>query len=168
MSFATQSLDARSARSYTARVDEEAPMLAAPSEKTILIVDDDEGIRELVAVAAGAEGFKVAAAVNGLDAAAKISAREPDLIITDLMMPGQGGYEFLRGLQASGNGRIPVVIITGSTVNGSTVAMIRQEANVVEFVAKPIRMALFIPLLHKHLKTAPVVKTTTRGLNDRF
>lgn len=145
---------------------EEAP-LAAPSEKLILVVDDDEGIRELVAVAAGAEGFKVAAAVNGLDAAAKISAREPDLIITDLMMPGQGGYEFLRGLQASGNGRIPVIIITGSTINASTVAMIRQEANVVEVFAKPIRMTPFLSLLHKHLKTAPAAKARAHGLNDR-
>lgn len=147
---------------------EEAPPPAAPAEKLILVVDDDEGIRELVAVAAGAEGFKVAAAVNGLDAAAKIETREPDMIITDLMMPGQGGYEFLRGLQASGNGRIPVIIITGSTINSSTIAMIRQEANVVEVFAKPIRMAPFISLLHKHLKTAPVAKVSTRGLNDRL
>lgn len=143
------------------------PALASPSDKMILVVDDDEGIRELVAVAAGAEGFKVAAAVNGLDAAAKIDKAEPDLIVADLMMPGQGGYEFLRSLQASGNGRIPVIIVTGSTINSSTIAMIRQEGNVVEFVAKPIRMALFIPALHKHLKTAPIPKAQTRGLNDR-
>lgn len=148
-------------------MEEEEPQLAAPSEKLILVVDDDEGVRELVAVAAGAEGFKVIAAVNGLDGASKIETREPDLIVTDLMMPGQGGYEFLRALQASGNGRIPVLIITGSTINSSTVAMIRQETNVVEVLAKPIRVTPFISLLHKHLKTAPLPRAQTRGLNDR-
>ena len=69
--------------------------------------------------------------------------------------PGQGGYEFLRSLQGSATGRIPVFIVTGSALDDSTIKMIRAEANVVEFVAKPIKMAKFVAALHKTLKTAP-------------
>lgn len=48
-----------------------------------------------------------------------------------------------------------VIVITGSTLDDSTIKMIRQEANVVEFMAKPVRMNAFTASLHKHLKTAP-------------
>jgi CheY-like chemotaxis protein len=100
------------------------------------------------------EGFQVITAFNGIDANQKLAQRDPDLIITDLMMPGQGGYEFLRSLQGSTNGRIPIFVVTGSALDSSTVAMIRQEANVVEFVSKPINIVKFLGDLHKYLKTA--------------
>lgn len=128
---------------------------ASPAEKLILVVDDDEGIRALVETIAKAEGFQVASAVDGLAAGEAIEARSPDLIVADMMMPRQGGYEFLRGLQASGNGRVPVMIITGAALNESTIGMLRQEANVVEILRKPIRAAPFTSSIHRHLGTAP-------------
>jgi CheY-like chemotaxis protein len=133
----------------------EAPSFASPADKLILVVDDDEGIRALVELIAKGEGFQIATAVDGLAAAEVMETRSPDLIVADMMMPRQGGYEFLRGLQASGNGRVPVMIITGSALNDSTIAMLRQEGNVVEFVRKPIRAASFASALHRHLGTAP-------------
>jgi CheY-like chemotaxis protein len=145
-------------------VDEEA--LGAPGDKLVLVVDDDPLIRDLLELTLGAAGFKVALAVNGQDAAAKLDKAEPQLIITDLMMPGQGGFEFMRTLPGAGAGRVPVVVITASQLDASTVAMMKQEANVVEFFAKPIKMNALILALHKHLKTAPL-PATSRGLNDR-
>lgn len=132
-----------------------AARLAAPSEKLLLIVDDDETVLSFLETAASLQGFRVLTAVDGLDAGAKLSAQAPDLIITDLMMPGQGGYEFLRSLQGSATGRIPVFVVTGSALDESTIRMIRAEANVIEFVAKPVKMAKFVAALHKTLKTAP-------------
>ena len=128
---------------------------ASPAEKLILVVDDDEGIRQLVETIAKGEGFKVETAVDGLAAGAAIDVRTPDLIVADMMMPRQGGYEFLRGLQASGNSRVPVIIITGAALNESTISMIKQEANVVEILRKPIRAASFTSSIHRHLGTAP-------------
>ena len=112
-------------------------------------------MRSFLEMSASLQGFRVLTAVDGLDAGGKLAAQTPDLIITDLMMPGQGGYEFLRSLQGSATGRIPVFIVTGSALDDSTIKMIRAEANVVEFVAKPIKMAKFVAALHKTLKTAP-------------
>jgi len=131
------------------------PALAAPGEKLLLIVDDDETVRSFLEMASSLQGFRVLTAVDGLDAAAKLEAKIPDLIITDLMMPGQGGYEFLRSLQGSATARIPVFVVTGSALDDSTIKMIRAEANVVEFIAKPVKMAKFVAALHKTLKTAP-------------
>ena len=134
---------------------QDLPKPASPSDKVILVIDDDENVRGLIETTAALQGFKVVTAVNGLDGAKKLAARRPDLIITDIMMPGQGGYEFLRSLQGTADGRIPVFVITGSFLDPSTVALIRSEANVVEFVAKPIELTKFAASLHKHLKTAP-------------
>ncbi|MBI2790159.1 MAG: response regulator [Elusimicrobia bacterium] len=136
-------------------VADPAPALAAPGEKLILVVDDDETVRSFLEMSASLQGFRVLTAVDGLDAGVKLESQTPDLIITDLMMPGQGGYEFLRSLQGGASGRIPVFIVTGSALDDSTIKMIRAEANVVEFVAKPVKMAKFVSALHKTLKTAP-------------
>ena len=132
-----------------------APALASPSDRVVMVVDDDDSVRGLIEMCAQSEGFQVVTAFNGLDAAEKLAARPADLIVTDLMMPGQGGYEFLRSLQHSGGPSVPVFVVSASVLDASTIALIRQEANVVEFIAKPIRMPFFLAALHKHLKTAP-------------
>lgn len=132
-----------------------APKGDDPATKLILVVDDDEAVRSFVEMTVMGGGFQVVTAVDGKDAQEKLAARAPDLIVTDLMMPGVGGYEFLRSLQAAGSGRIPVFVVTGSTLEDSTIKMIRGEANVVEFIPKPIRVPVFVAALHKHLKTAP-------------
>ena len=136
-------------------LDPSLPVLTPPSEKLLLIVEDNELVRTLLEAATTGQGFKVVCAANGLEASEKLAAQMPDLIITDLMMPGQGGYEFLRSLQASGAPRVPVFIVTGSNLNESTIGMIRQEANVVEFVEKPVKINTFVAALHEHLGTRP-------------
>jgi CheY-like chemotaxis protein len=137
------------------KIEEFVPKLAAPADKLVLVVDDDENVRSFIEMSAKLQGFQVVTAVNGLDATAKLAEKPADLIVTDLMMPGQGGYEFLRSLQGTSGTRVPVFVVTGSALDDSTVAMIKQEANVVEFVPKPIRVAVFVGALHKHLRTAP-------------
>jgi CheY-like chemotaxis protein len=148
-----------------ALVEEGAPP-AAPGDKLVLIVDDDPLIRDLLELTLTGAGFKVLLAVDGHDATAKLDKAEPHLIITDLMMPGQGGYEFIRMLPGAGAGRTPVVVVSASALDQSTIGMIKQEANVVDFFSKPIKMNALIMALHKHLGTAPLA-SQSRGLNDR-
>lgn len=132
-----------------------APAAGSPAEKTVLIVDDDDAVRSLLELTAQSGGFQVFTAVDGIEAAAAMDKRPADLIVTDLMMPRQGGFEFLRALQTQGRGRIPVFVVTGSALEPSTIALIKAEGNVVEFVAKPINSKRFVAALHQHLKTAP-------------
>lgn len=137
---------------------------AWPGDKLILVIDDDPLIRDLLELTLTGAGFKVALATNGVDATKKLDAITPHLIITDLMMPGQGGYEFLRALPGAGIGPVPVAVITASALDASTVKIIKAEANVVEFFSKPIKMNAMILALHKHLGTVPS-ETQSRGLN---
>lgn len=146
---------------------EEGTPAAAPGDKLVLIVDDDPLIRDLLELTLTGAGFKVLLAVDGNDAAAKLDKAEPHLIITDLMMPGQGGYEFIRTLPGAGAGSTPVVVVSASALDASTIAMIKQEANVVDFFSKPIKMNALIMALHKHLGTAPLA-ARSRGINDRL
>lgn len=140
----------------------QAPAAAPPaddlvpaSEKTVLVVDDDEVIRGFIELTVSMQGFKTETAANGKEALAKLAAKVPDLIITDLMMPQLGGYELLRAIQAEG-GRVPIFVVSASQLDSSTIKLIQAEANVLEFVPKPVQVPVLAAALHKHLKTKPV------------
>lgn len=126
-----------------------------PENKTIFVVDDDEGVRELITLTLLKEGFRVDSVSTGKEALEKIKANNYDLIILDLMLPGYGGFEILRELQIEGKNNIPVVIITGKYIDRSTQEIIKMEPNVVEFVEKPIKINVFTAIVHKILKTIP-------------
>lgn len=126
-----------------------------PKTKLILIADDDVGIRQFLEMAVRKEGFKVETSVDGPDTISKIKKSVPDLIILDLMMPGFGGFEILRQLQGSEASRTPIVIITARFMDESTQQMIRSEANVKDFVFKPISLPILYTLISRVLKTPP-------------
>jgi CheY-like chemotaxis protein len=140
--------------------------LAEPKDKRILIVDDDENVRSLLEMAAQDEGFSVATAVDGLAAVRVAQEFRPDLIITDLMMPGQGGYELMRSLQGTDQSRVPVIMITGRKLDESTKELFRRESNVVEVLAKPLALNTFKLTLHQVLLTKPPQAEPPRGLNE--
>lgn len=132
-----------------------SPELAEPAQKLILIVDDEPGQLELFKHIAQREGFRTESATNGLEGLSKAEALSPDLILLDLLLPGTSGYEVLRGLQAAGNGGIPVIVMTARTMDRKTVEMVRQESNVKEFVQKPVSPDILAVAIHKLLKTRP-------------
>lgn len=128
------------------------------STKTILIVDDDESIRDFLDFIIKREGFKTEKAGDGEEALSIVSSTQPDLILLDLMLPKLGGFEILKELQASDAGYTPVIIITGKYMDRTTSDLIKQEPNVYDFLEKPIKHNVLTALLHKTLKTQPVKK----------
>jgi CheY-like chemotaxis protein len=129
---------------------------AKPGEKLVLLVDDDESLLDLMEHVVKTEGFRTDRAEDGPEALRKTQALNPDIIILDMMLPGMGGYEVLRQLQAVGCGDIPIVIVTGRTMDPQGVELIRQESNVKEFMEKPVRPAVLAMALHRLLNTAPI------------
>lgn len=129
--------------------------LSRPQDKLVLIVDDDDSIRELLEFIVKKEGFKIEKASDGRTAIEKAKNLNPDLILLDLMLPGYGGFEILRELQAYETSSIPIIIITGRYADRTTVELIKQEPNVKEFVEKPIKVNVLSALIHKILKTKP-------------
>lgn len=81
--------------------------------KHIVVVDDDKEIREIITFVLDHHGFDVAAASNGAQLQSLLATRVPDLILLDVMMPGQDGYQLFYHLRTNPLTRsIPVIIMT--------------------------------------------------------
>ncbi|HXQ19646.1 MAG TPA: response regulator transcription factor [Acidimicrobiales bacterium] len=77
----------------------------------VLVVDDEQGIIDLVSMALRYEGLAVSTADSGRTALAAIDERRPDLLILDIMMPDLNGFELMARI-ASDEPRIPVILLT--------------------------------------------------------
>jgi two-component system phosphate regulon response regulator PhoB len=84
---------------------------AGPS---VLLVDDDDGMRQLVRIELEREGYDVQEAASADEGLASIETRKPELILLDVMMPHVDGWEMLRRIQERhGAGAIPVLMFSG-------------------------------------------------------
>lgn len=81
--------------------------------KTILIIEDDQFLRELIARKIIGEGFGVLEAASGEQGIEKTKQEKPDLILLDLMLPGIGGFEVLKKIKEDKNSNsIPIIILS--------------------------------------------------------
>ena|SRR5579859_877029 len=81
--------------------------------KRIFVVDDDKEIREIVTFVLNRHGFEVAVACNGQQLQDLLIQQKPDLIILDVMMPGEDGYQIFSSLRSDLETRhVPVIIMT--------------------------------------------------------
>ena len=90
--------------------------MSGPAASTVLVVDDDKGVCEMIKASLAGQGYETAVAGNGKEALAYLrsSPRPPGLILLDLMMPEMSGWEFRRIQQNDpALAAIPVAIITG-------------------------------------------------------
>jgi excisionase family DNA binding protein len=89
------------------------------SGPAVLVVDDDERVRDLVRTALELEGYSVREAGSADEGMRAIETRRPDLILLDVMMPHVDGWEMLRRIQERhGAGAIPVVMFSGKADEG--------------------------------------------------
>jgi CheY-like chemotaxis protein len=103
---------------------------------TILIVDDDHQVREVIARSLTACGYEVVPAQDGRDAIERFAdGRGIDLVILDMMMPGMSGRECLARLREIAPG-VRVLVTTGYTSNGSARDMLGEGA--IDIIEKPI------------------------------
>ena len=80
----------------------------------VLIVDDDDRLREFVRVNLEMEGYKVREAASAREGLAALEEQSPDLVLLDVMMPEMDGWEMLRQLhEKHGVGAIPVIVFSG-------------------------------------------------------
>src|SRR4051812_24486331 len=83
--------------------------------KVLLVVDDDEMVRDAAVESLRDQGFQVHAATNGLEALDLLATIRPDLIVTDWMMPVMSGAELVAALRADAAlAKIPVIVFTAS------------------------------------------------------
>jgi CheY-like chemotaxis protein len=82
--------------------------------RRVLVVDDDESIRELVDMALSSEGHHVMTAPHGAAALEAIAASPPDVILLDMKMPVMDGWEFARVYRQVPGQHAPIVVVTAA------------------------------------------------------
>lgn len=104
--------------------------------KRLLVVDDDPGLLRAVAETLRAEGYEVTSARRGAEALTRIAESLPDLIVSDIRMPGMDGYELVRNLRASARARlIPIVFLTAKDETADRIAGFRSGVDA--YLTKP-------------------------------
>jgi len=101
----------------------------------ILIVDDEEGMRRLLARVLAKEGYQTVAVANGADALRQIASADPfDLVVTDIHMPEMNGLDLLRQVKEY-DPSLPIIVITAyGTVENAVQAL---RAGAYDYIAKP-------------------------------
>jgi excisionase family DNA binding protein len=110
----------------------------APARGTplVLVVDDDDRLREFIRVNLEMDGYSVREAGNAEEGLAALEEESPDLILLDVMMPGMDGWDMLRRVQERhGVGTIPVIMFSGKVDEGTAERAAEEGAQV--FLGKP-------------------------------
>jgi CheY-like chemotaxis protein len=124
------------------------------ASRSILVIDDDAQIRELVATTLGQVGAEVRLAGSGRDGLELARTQPPELVLLDLSMPEMDGWHVLRELRARPEtARIPVVLLTSAN-DVASYEKSRQHA-VAAFISKPFRLAELTGFCRHVLETQP-------------
>jgi DNA-binding response OmpR family regulator len=101
--------------------------------KTILVVDDEPNMLDLVKLTLEREGFDIIEARDGLEAISAVRGQMPDLVILDVMMPGMNGFETLKEIRLAS--MVPVIMLTVQSTETDRVYGLELGAD--DYVAKP-------------------------------
>lgn len=141
-----------------------APVLAAtpdappgprpsPRGRTILVIDDDPVVTAALSGMLGGDGFAVLAAADGPQGRRLARNERPDIILLDLIMPGESGLDTCVRLKADpATAAIPVLFISGSSETADKVAGL--EAGAVDYITKPFARAEVAARVRRHLSVA--------------
>ena len=129
-------------------------------QKSILIVDDEEPIREMIAVALEMAGYNALQASNAKDAHAMILDEQPVLVLLDWMMPGTSGIELTRRLRKDPTTKdLPVIMLTAKAEEDNTIQGL--DAGVDDYITKPFSPRELVARLKAVLRRA-----TPHGLEE--
>ena len=106
--------------------------------RTVMVVDDSETDRHFMTAILEGAGYQVIAADSAETARARIRELPPDLILMDILMPGQDGYQAIRELTRSEETRdIPIIICSSKTQPSDRIWGLRQGAR--DYINKPVQ-----------------------------
>jgi two-component system, cell cycle response regulator DivK len=157
VSFCVGNLPKRDALSLLA-----LPMLVffamARGSKTILLVEDNSDLRQLLTKIIGRLGYEVVAATTGEEAVERAFAMRPDLIIMDICLPKLNGAEATAKIKGNATTKhIPIVILSALQLRPELKCAL--EAAAAEILQKPVRVAELQEVISKHLSVGVEVST---------
>jgi two-component system, OmpR family, phosphate regulon response regulator OmpR len=109
------------------------PVPPADDAPHLLVVDDDRRIRDLLSRFLSGEGYRITTADNAAAARAKLTSLNFDLLILDVMMPGETGFEFARDIRQTSS--VPILMLTARDAAESRITGLEIGAD--DYVAKP-------------------------------
>ena len=128
----------------------------------VLVVDDDSLIRKAVRLTCEAEGYTVAEVSRGSEALGAVEAAKPDIVLLDLMMPDQSGFDTCRDIRRAGH-RMPVLIL--SAKNDEIDVVLGLEIGADDYIQKPFRPRELLARIAAHLRK--VTEATPRNGEHR-
>jgi two-component system response regulator HydG len=130
----------------------------------VLIVDDDHANLETLARIFAKEGWLVAQAASGTEALEVVRRDRPDVVVTDLMMPGMSGEELLRAVKAIAPETEVVLVTAYGTVEGAVAAM---KEGAYDFITKPVKRHAIVKAVRLARERASLV-AENRSLRARL
>ena len=124
-------------------------MTSTQTKRRVLVVDDEENVSHLVSSALRFDGFETYTADNGNSALAAVAEHDPDLLVLDVMMPGQDGFTLLGKLRAAGS-QVPVIFLTARDAPTDRVKGLRAGAD--DYVIKPFSVEELLARVHAVLR----------------
>ena len=103
------------------------------NKKQVLVVDDDKDIRDLLATYLSKNNFNVIKAEDGIEMDAQLAMHQPDLIILDIMMPGDDGFVLCQRIRQTSN--VPIIMLTANSDEMDRVLGLEIGAD--DYIAKP-------------------------------
>jgi two-component system, OmpR family, phosphate regulon response regulator OmpR len=120
----------------------------------LLVVDDDRRIRDLLSRYLVSEGYRVTTAEHAVEARAKLDGLKFDLLILDVMMPGESGFDLARSIRVSSG--VPIIMLTARSEAESRIEGLELGAD--DYVAKPFEpreLSLRIANVLRHTRPGP-------------
>jgi two-component system response regulator ResD len=113
--------------------------MEAHARGSVLVVDDEPTIAEVVSRYLERAGYRTQVAADGVEALAAVASDRPDLVVLDLMLPGIDGLEVMRRMREQGSERIATILLTAKGEESDRVVGLRLGAD--DYVVKPFSPA---------------------------
>ncbi|MFV9507153.1 MAG: response regulator [Oscillochloridaceae bacterium umkhey_bin13] len=121
------------------------------AQRTILVVDDDDGLRELIRINLEHEGYLVLQAANGLQCVATVREHRPDLVLLDVMMPEMDGLEACARVREFS--QVPILMLTAKAQSDDVITGLDRGAD--DYLPKPFNMDELAARMRALLRRAP-------------
>jgi len=125
----------------------------------VVVVDDDEHIRELASLYLAKEGFDVTCAVDGTSAVATIQRVNPSLVVLDLMLPGMSGFDVCKEVRQSSN--VPIIMLTARDEDVDKIVGLELGAD--DYLTKPFNPRELVARVKAILRRAEAGATQAAG-----
>ena len=133
--------------------------------ETVLVVEDEVAIREILLVWLKSAGYDTCVATNGLEGLKELYERRPDLVVTDILMPQMDGYEMCKLMrEVSGT---PILFLTGLDTQADKRQCFSLGGD--DFVVKPIQMTEFLTRVYTliHYRNRSNAPSTIEPIRSR-